>query len=234
VNSQPRSSLCCDNPLGDEPFKYRVLIVDDEKAVLEAYAALLTRAAYEVRTAVDGFAALAKLRHALPDLIISDLTMPNMSGFELLPIIRRRFPHIPVIAVSAEFIGAAHHGVLADAFFCKGEHDPNELLEPVRKLIEQSPLRARPAKPDNAPVWIPRSETGYFVLTCTECLRSFSVPQGAHTAGTKESECLHCGAVVRYTLAERPSSESLWPEEPKRRQPARQNMLREDPKREVR
>jgi CheY-like chemotaxis protein len=55
-------------------------------------------AGYEVRTSEDGFSALVQLRAALPDLIVSDLRMPNMSGFELLSIIRRRFPQIPVIA----------------------------------------------------------------------------------------------------------------------------------------
>ena len=53
---------------------------------------------YEVGIAKDGFAALALMRGALPDLIVSDLKMPNMSGFEFLSIARRRFLQIPTIA----------------------------------------------------------------------------------------------------------------------------------------
>ena len=43
---------------------------------------------------------MIELRQSLPDMIISDLSMPNMSGFEFLSVVRRRFPHIPVIAIS--------------------------------------------------------------------------------------------------------------------------------------
>jgi CheY-like chemotaxis protein len=77
------------------PFKCRVLIVDDEPLILETTAAILRSFGFSVRAAPDGFAALTILREVLPDLIIADLRMPNMSGFELLSIVRRRFPHIP-------------------------------------------------------------------------------------------------------------------------------------------
>ena len=55
---------------------------------------------YEVLCAEDGFEGLIALKRSLPDLIISDLRMPNMSGFEFLSIVRRRFSNIPVIAIS--------------------------------------------------------------------------------------------------------------------------------------
>ena len=62
---------------------------------------------FSVRVAEDGFVALKILREVLPDLILTDLRMPGMSGFELLSIVRRRFPHIPTIAtiaISGEYI----------------------------------------------------------------------------------------------------------------------------------
>ena len=73
-------------------FAFRILVVDDEPAILSTSSSVLSSKGYEVRTAKDGFAGLAELRRSLPDLIISDLRMPNMSGFELLSIVRRRFP----------------------------------------------------------------------------------------------------------------------------------------------
>jgi CheY-like chemotaxis protein len=82
-------------------FSYRVLVVDDDSLLLETSSLILKQRGYEVRTALDGFQALVELRRSKPDLIISDLRMPNMSGFELLSIVRRRFPHIPVVAISA-------------------------------------------------------------------------------------------------------------------------------------
>ena len=103
-------------------FNYRILVVDDEPAILKTSAAILETKGYEVRTACDGFAALAELRRALPEVIISDLRMPNMSGFELLSVVRRRFPQIPVIAISGEFNSHAPTGLIADAFFRKGDY----------------------------------------------------------------------------------------------------------------
>jgi CheY-like chemotaxis protein len=179
-------------------FDFRILIVDDEPAILETSAAVLGTKGYEVRTAADGFQALAELTRSLPDLIISDLRMPNMSGFELLSVIRRRFPHIPVIAISGEYNGIVPAGLIADAFFTKGSYPPDQLFRKIAELIESSPLRANIVKPDKAPVWVPRNDAGYFVVTCTECLRSFSIPDDRATGEVRESECAFCSAKVRY------------------------------------
>src|SRR5581483_8003412 len=100
-------------------FNHRILVVDDEAAVRDTAKAILATQEYEVVTAVDGFDALVQLRRSLPDLIISDLSMPNMSGFEFLSVVRKRFPHIPVIAISGAYNGGLG-GVIADAFFSRG------------------------------------------------------------------------------------------------------------------
>ena len=182
----------------EKGFAYRILVADDDPAVLETSAQILSAAGYEVRTAVDGFDALAELRRSLPDVIISDLLMPNMSGFELLSVVRRRFPHIPVIAISAEFNGTAPVGLIADSFFSKGEYGPQELFRKIRELIEGYPLRPHVSKPDKAPVWIPKNESGYFVVTCTECLRSFSIPEEHSGSEVHETTCVFCETKVRY------------------------------------
>ena len=67
-------------------FHYRLLIVDDEPLSRELVQRALSEHGFEVCIAKDGFAALALMRGALPDLIVSDLKMPNMSGFEFLSI----------------------------------------------------------------------------------------------------------------------------------------------------
>ena len=84
-------------------FSHRILVVDDDPAVLMASEAILQSEGYEVLTAKDGFEGLLVLQGAPPSAIISDLRMPNMSGFEFLSIVRKRFPHIPTIAISGEF-----------------------------------------------------------------------------------------------------------------------------------
>ena len=74
--------------------KHLVLVVDDAPYVRESTAVLLTTVGYDVITADNGFDALLQMKRATPDVIISDLNMPKMSGFELLSVVRRRFPEI--------------------------------------------------------------------------------------------------------------------------------------------
>ena len=181
-------------------FKLRILFVDDDSALRESSALILKSFGYEVRTAEDGFQALVELRSVLPDLIVSDLRMPNMSGFELLSIVRKRFPHIPVIAISGEFFGQGTTAPLADAFLMKGQFRPDELAARIVELIEQSPLRPHVPKPDKAPVWIPMNGKEYFVLTCPACLRSFSESCKESADAPSEAECPACMTKVRYIL----------------------------------
>lgn len=179
-------------------FAFRILVVDDEQTILTTSSAILGSKGYEVRTAKDGFAGLAELRRSLPDLIISDLRMPNMSGFELLSIVRRRFPQIPVIAISGEFNGIAPEGLIADAFFTKGLYTPEQMFQKIAELLEQSPIRPHISKPDKAPVWIPKDEAGYIVITCTQCLRSFSIPAEETHSEVHEAHCIFCDSKIRY------------------------------------
>ena len=106
-------------------FDYRMLIVDDDAVFCEIADELFSSVGYTVRCADDGFEALAMMKQALPDIIICDLNLPKMSGFELLSIIRRRFPQIPVIAMSGEYAGNdLPSGVIADAYLQKGGDTP--------------------------------------------------------------------------------------------------------------
>lgn len=180
-----------------KPFAYRILIVDDEPVILETASLVFGSEGYEVHTARDGFEALTALSRSLPDILISDLSMPNMSGFELLSVVRRRFPHLPVIGISGQYNGTAPAGLIADAFFSKGHYSHEVLFAKITHLLEQAPIRPVIGKPDKAPVWVPRNSTGYFVVTCPNCLRSFSV-EDKNGKEYREAECVHCGSTVCY------------------------------------
>jgi CheY-like chemotaxis protein len=79
-------------------------VVDDDESVREVFTVMLREKGYEVATAENGFDALLKLKGvAIPDVIILDLNMPEMSGFEFLSLVRRRFPKISVIASSGAY-----------------------------------------------------------------------------------------------------------------------------------
>lgn len=182
-------------------FRCRVLVVDDDPLVLETTAAIVRSFGYSVRTAEDGFAALKILREVLPDIILSDLRMPGMSGFELLSIVRRRFPHIPTIAISGEYVLATMPlGLLVDHSFQKGGYTPQQLRDKMKEVIADSPIRPHLGKQDICPLWIPRTDADYLVVTCPECLRSSSIADSTVSEEVQEVDCLACGASIRYLV----------------------------------
>lgn len=186
----------------------RILVVDDEQSIRANVAMLFTAQGYETSSAEDGFDALLKMKSSMPDMVVSDLNMPHMSGFELLSVLRRRFPEVLVVAMSGAYQAgdAVPGGVIADGFYAKGDQHPDALMTLVTNLLQTSGFRSqRPAR-KSAPVWVPRNGKDtkgipYIVLTCTECLRSFplDVPSEV-TATLMETPCIFCLNEVRYII----------------------------------
>jgi len=182
-----------------------LLIVDDEPSIRESLSHVLTEIGYRVRTAEDGFTALREMRHEVPDLLLSDLNMPNMSGFELLSVVRRRFPAIRTIAMSGSFSGdEVPSGVAADGFYQKGSS-----IVALLRIMETLPKTERKANPPtspDAPLWIYRntndfSPDAYFTITCPECMRTFT-----ETLGTsylkREISCIYCHCSIHYAIVQ--------------------------------
>jgi DNA-binding response OmpR family regulator len=97
-------------PSAEEPSdekKKRILLVDDSKVIHTAVGGLLTAEGYEVISAMDGAEGLSKAFEELPDLIISDVEMPNMDGFEMCYQIKqdRDTEMIPIIILSSRTSG---------------------------------------------------------------------------------------------------------------------------------
>jgi CheY-like chemotaxis protein len=182
-------------------FKCRVLVVEDDPLVLQTTATIVRSFGFSVRTAEDGFVALKILREVLPDIILADLRMPGMSGFELLSIVRRRFPHIPTIAISGEYLLANMPlGLLVDHFFQKGGYTPEQLLVTMKQMIADSPIRPHLGKHVAAPLWIPRMNADYLVVTCPECLRSSSIADSTASSELQRTDCVACGATISYLV----------------------------------
>lgn len=97
-----------------------LLLVDDDPQLRIVLCAILTQCGYLVRSAHDGQSGLTEIQNAMPDIILSDLYMPGMSGFEFLMEVREKFPTIPLIAMSSAYSGTeVPAGVIADAFYEK-------------------------------------------------------------------------------------------------------------------
>jgi len=81
---------------------YKILVVDDERDVLEALAGRLSREGYGVVTALDGEEALLKVKSDNPDIILLDLNLPKKNGFEVLKEVREQYKDKwrPIIIIS--------------------------------------------------------------------------------------------------------------------------------------
>jgi CheY-like chemotaxis protein len=113
-----------------------ILVVDDDASFLNFMAVALTSEGYEVVTAQHGATALALIASFQPDLIILDIRMPMMDGWEFMRQYRELpGPHVPIIALSATAtIEAQVHDAGAAAFLPK-PFDLNVLLETIARLL---------------------------------------------------------------------------------------------------
>ena len=120
--------------------KAQILVVDDDPALRTSLGMLLMSAGYDVATAVDGVTAVAHLSNTVPDLLVTDLDMPLMSGVELISHVRWCHPSVLVIAMSGEYRGdAVPASIIADRFFPKGQH-LDHLLTTIASLIAANPV----------------------------------------------------------------------------------------------
>jgi chemosensory pili system protein ChpA (sensor histidine kinase/response regulator) len=81
----------------------RILVVDDSVTVRKVTTRLLERNGFEVFTAKDGVDAIATLQDHIPDLMLLDIEMPRMDGFEVASIVRHdsRLKHVPIIMITS-------------------------------------------------------------------------------------------------------------------------------------
>ena len=187
--------------------KVKFLIVDDEASIRMSLSQIFTEFGHSVRSAADGFSALSEIRQQIPDIILSDLNMPGMSGFEFLSVVRRRFPAIRVIAMSGKFSGdGVPPAVAADAFYEKGTN-----LGTLLQIVEAMTREERPPSLQHpsmlAPIWIPRnghdpSGEAYVMITCPECLRTFPKILGETTAPIHETGCVNCQSLIQYAIVQ--------------------------------
>ena len=78
----------------------RILLIDDDPSVQLLFHQFLTTEGYEVVQAENGVEGMARLHEQKPDLIITDIMMPEMDGLEILQAVRKDYEDLPVIAIS--------------------------------------------------------------------------------------------------------------------------------------
>lgn len=108
-----------------ETMKIKLLIVDDEQDALELMKELFVQHGYDVFTATNGLEALRLLPDAEPDIIISDLVMPEMDGMKLLEIVHEKYPNIIIIMMTA-------HGTIETAVEAMKKGAKDYIMKPLR------------------------------------------------------------------------------------------------------
>ena len=114
-----------------------ILIVDDEPLVADFLASYLSYHHFEVITAENGRMALEKLNEHCIDLIITDQTMPEMTGIELSQAVRGLFPHLPIILSSgySDEVGEHNFHKFGINLFLKKPSKTEELIHAINKLL---------------------------------------------------------------------------------------------------
>ena len=112
-----------------------VLVVDDDPNIRESLGEVLRMENFAVRLACDGRDAVRQFLDGPPDLILLDLNMPDISGWQAFQIMAEMYPFVPVIAITARPGQARRAGELGiDSLLEKPLHIPT-LLEIMRRLL---------------------------------------------------------------------------------------------------
>lgn len=121
----------------------KILIIEDEEILLNLLKKKISEEGFEVHIAKDGEAGLKIMKELKPDLVVLDIVMPKMGGFEVMEEMRKdkELKEIPVIIVSnsgqpVEINKAQELG--ARDWLIKTEFDPQEVVEKVRKQLSLS------------------------------------------------------------------------------------------------
>ena len=119
--------------------KSRILVVDDEEALRTVLRSELISAGYEVSTASDGDEAISTIQNKKFDLVLLDIKMPKVDGFEVLKFIKKSFPSIRVIMLTGfadlkNAIESKKHG--AEDFVSK-PYDLVDLLTTIERVLSE-------------------------------------------------------------------------------------------------
>ena len=121
----------------------KILIIDDEKDIVDLLSGFLNQRGYAVAVAMDGEEGLNKFDTENPDIVLSDIKMPNKDGFQFLKEVRAYRKWVPIIIISAMDDPASvlkGYDFQAD-FYLSKPIDLNETLRSVEIMLSLAPLR---------------------------------------------------------------------------------------------
>jgi chemotaxis protein histidine kinase CheA len=134
-----RASVEVKRPVAVAPRRHRVLVVDDSPVIRDLVTEVLTSVGLEVTVATDGALGLRSVEADEPDLVLSDVEMPNMDGFEMLRQIRTRSQRLPVVMLTTR--GSVEDrkrasSLGANAYLVKSEFEGGALVEVIERFLD--------------------------------------------------------------------------------------------------
>jgi CheY-like chemotaxis protein len=125
---------------------HRILVVDDDPVIRESLEQALEDRGYEVESAANGMEALSVVREWLPDLIILDLVMPIMDGWQFRLEQLRSHPEVPVVVLTAYWSAAEASERLKAADLLRKPVDLDDLFAAVKRILgdQSEPTSAQP------------------------------------------------------------------------------------------
>ena len=119
----------------------RIMVVCEQPALRDEIAQLIEDHGLESFPAADGIDALRQIYHVRPQVIVSDAALSQLSGFQFLPFVRRRFPTAGVIALATSENNYHEAAPIADMLVPKHPWNPERFIGHVHRLLSQWPLR---------------------------------------------------------------------------------------------
>ena len=127
----------------------KIMLVEDDQSLMEIYSIRLQAEGYEVVTAMDGEAALAVAVKEKPDLILADVMMPKISGFDMLDILRqtpetKTVKVIMMTALSSEDQRRRGEALGADLYLVKSQVGIEDVVKSIHEMLGDKPPAVNP------------------------------------------------------------------------------------------
>lgn len=118
----------------------KILLVDDDPFILDMYVLKFKERNFEIITATDGKTGLEKIRHDKPDVVLLDIVMPALDGFDVLQELKKQKPDHPMKIILLTNLGQKEDvergmSLGADDYIIKAHFTPSEVVDKVNSLL---------------------------------------------------------------------------------------------------
>jgi CheY-like chemotaxis protein len=209
--------------------KATILVVDDSPTIRKLVSMTLESRGYGVVVACDGVDGLAKMHEGLPDLILSDISMPKLDGYQFCKVVKsnKETKHIPVIMLSGNdgLFDKVRGKMAGSANYITKPFEPNYLVKEIEKFVKidrsYAPSPPAPSRQPATAAQKPGTAAGGSIVKpvdpvaakqLSKKLSGIYIPQVAVSSGTTDSSpimpegaSLHAGAVNQTTSGRPPS-----------------------------